>query len=206
MNLLILGGTRFVGRHIAEAGITAKHQISILTRGKSPDELPTEIKRLQGDRDQGRAGLNALADQTWDACIDTSGYIPRQVIDARDLAKFTLKSIEDKIFGIFDMAGPRLSWQTFLNFLEAKKIVWADTTFISEHQLGFEELPLYIPKNTLLASLMNISAQKALTAGLSHTNPAMTARDTHAWSQYQTPSYALSTEREKALLKQLATQ
>ena len=79
MKILILGGTQFIGRHMTLASLAAGHTVSVLTRGLSPDDLPSEVERLRGDRDQGRAGLAALTDRTWDACIDVSGYTPRQV-------------------------------------------------------------------------------------------------------------------------------
>lgn len=74
MNVLILGGTHFIGRHIAEASAAAGHAVTVFNRGQSPDELPAGIERLRGDRDGGTAGLNALGTRTWDACIDVSGY------------------------------------------------------------------------------------------------------------------------------------
>lgn len=79
LEVLLLGGTQFVGRHIVEALLRAGHQVSVLTRGRTPDELPDEVERLRGDRDEGAAGLNALLGRTWDACVDVSGYTPRQV-------------------------------------------------------------------------------------------------------------------------------
>ena len=79
MKILILGGTQFVGRHIVEALLAAGHTPTLFTRGQTPDHLPTPIERLRGDRDLGRSGLAALANRRWDACIDVSGYTPRQV-------------------------------------------------------------------------------------------------------------------------------
>lgn len=79
MNVLILGGTYFIGRFIVATLLDAGHQMSILTRGQARDELPGEVERLRGDRDAGAAGLTALAGRSWDACIDISGYTPRQV-------------------------------------------------------------------------------------------------------------------------------
>ena len=79
MRVLILGGTQFVGRHIVEALLPAGHMVSTLTRGKSPDELPTQVERLRGDRDDGALGLGALTGRSWDVCVDVSGYTPRQV-------------------------------------------------------------------------------------------------------------------------------
>src|SRR5688572_26531891 len=85
MRVLVLGGTQFVGRHIALALLAAGHSVSILTRGRTPDELPADVERLRGDRDQGRVGLAALRGRTWDACVDTSGYTPRQVRPSAEL-------------------------------------------------------------------------------------------------------------------------
>ena len=64
MNVLVLGGTQFVGRHIAETLLAAGHAVSIFTRGLTPDELPAEVERLRGDRDLGTAGLHALTNRS----------------------------------------------------------------------------------------------------------------------------------------------
>lgn len=79
MKILVLGGTQFVGRHIAEALVDAGHSVSILTRGVTPDELPLGVERLRGDRDDGVAGLEELARRVWDVCVDVSGYTARHV-------------------------------------------------------------------------------------------------------------------------------
>lgn len=79
MSILVLGGTQFVGRHIVEALLAGGHRVTVLTRGRTPDELPGEVERLRGDRNEGEAGLSALAGRTWDACVDVSGYTPGQV-------------------------------------------------------------------------------------------------------------------------------
>ena len=76
MKLLIIGGTRFLGKHLVESALTRKHEITLFNRGQSnPDLFPT-VEKLQGDRDK---DLSALAGRHWDAVIDTCGYFPRQV-------------------------------------------------------------------------------------------------------------------------------
>ena len=87
MKILILGGTQFIGRHLTLTFLAAGHTVSVLTRGLSPDDLPPEVERLRGDRDGGPAGLHALSDRTWDACIDVSGYTPRQVRPSAELLR-----------------------------------------------------------------------------------------------------------------------
>ncbi len=79
MTILVLGGTQFVGRHIVETLLHGGHSVTILNRGVTTDALPGHVERLRGDRDAGLGGLAALADRTWDVCVDVSGYTPRQV-------------------------------------------------------------------------------------------------------------------------------
>ncbi len=76
MNILVLGGTRFVGRYIVEAALAKGHTLTLFHRGKSGEDLFPEVERILGDRD---GGLAALGDRTWDAVIDTCGYHPRVV-------------------------------------------------------------------------------------------------------------------------------
>ena len=87
MKILILGGTRLIGRHIAATCIEQGDQVTLFNRGRSPDDLPAHVERLRGDRDQGAAGLEALANRTWDACIDVSGYTAIQVRASAELLR-----------------------------------------------------------------------------------------------------------------------
>ena len=76
MKLLILGGTRFLGRHIAEQALASGHEVTLLHRGRSGPQLFPQARHLIADRD---GDLGALAQGQWDAVIDTSAYVPRQV-------------------------------------------------------------------------------------------------------------------------------
>jgi 2'-hydroxyisoflavone reductase len=76
MKLLILGGTRFLGRHLAEQALQRGHQVTLLHRGRSGPGLFPEAQHLLADRD---GDLQVLAGGRWDAAIDTSAYVPRQV-------------------------------------------------------------------------------------------------------------------------------
>jgi nucleoside-diphosphate-sugar epimerase len=75
MKLLILGGMRFTGRALVEAGLARGHRITLFNRGRSAAP-PATVEHCIGDRD---GGLAALDGGTWDAVIDTSGYVPRLV-------------------------------------------------------------------------------------------------------------------------------
>src|SRR5919199_5677272 len=84
MKLLILGGTRFLGRHLVAAALAQGHAVTIFTRGRSNPQLFPDVERLRGDRD---GDLGALVGRRWDAAIDTSGYVPRIVRASADLLR-----------------------------------------------------------------------------------------------------------------------
>src|SRR4051812_48557881 len=76
MRILVIGGTSFVGRHIAQRAIDRGHEVTLFNRGKTnPDVLP-QAERLTGDRN---TDLSALDGRSWDATIDVCAYVPRQV-------------------------------------------------------------------------------------------------------------------------------
>lgn len=80
MKLLILGGTRFLGRHLVDAALSRGDDVTIFTRGRQPVPWGDAVTALGGDRDPRIApGLAALEHGTWDAVIDCSGYVPRVV-------------------------------------------------------------------------------------------------------------------------------
>ena len=76
MRLLIIGGTRFAGRHLVEAALAHGHTLTLFNRGQSNPELFPQVEQLHGDRTE---DLALLHDRSWDAVIDTSGYVPRHV-------------------------------------------------------------------------------------------------------------------------------
>ena len=76
MRLLLLGGTVFLGKHIAEAALAAGHDVTLFHRGQHGRELFPSAQHIFGDRD---GGLGALVGRRFDAVIDTSGYLPRIV-------------------------------------------------------------------------------------------------------------------------------
>lgn len=76
MKLLILGGTRFLGRHLVDAACATGHEVTLFNRGHTAPELFPHLEHLRGERD---GGLDALGDRCWDAVIDTCGYVPRVV-------------------------------------------------------------------------------------------------------------------------------
>ncbi len=76
MKLLVIGGTRFLGRHIVQQALDAGHAVTLLHRGRSNAGLFPQAEHRIADRD---GDLAALQGGTWDVAIDTSGYFPRQL-------------------------------------------------------------------------------------------------------------------------------
>ena len=76
MNILVIGGTIFVGRHIVQAALDRGHKVTLFNRGKVNAELFPEADKLTGDRTR---TLDALRGKSWDAVIDTCGYVPNVV-------------------------------------------------------------------------------------------------------------------------------
>jgi 2'-hydroxyisoflavone reductase len=78
VNLLLLGGMRFLGRAVVEGALARGHRLTVFNRGRSAAP-PAGIGHVTGDRD---GGLGVLEGRRFDAVIDTSGYVPRVVGDA----------------------------------------------------------------------------------------------------------------------------
>ena len=76
MKILVLGGTKFLGRAAVEAALERGHDLTLLNRGETNPELFPEVEKLHGDRTEGLSGLDG---RRWDAVVDTSGYFPHVV-------------------------------------------------------------------------------------------------------------------------------
>lgn len=74
MRVLVLGGTVFLGRHIVDALRARGHEVTLFHRGQRGRELFPDVERVLGDRATDLDRLPAGA--TWDAVVDTSGYVP----------------------------------------------------------------------------------------------------------------------------------
>lgn len=84
MDILIIGGTQFVGRALSQAALDRGHKLTLFHRGKTNSDLFPTATHILGDRD---GDLANLGDNTWDVVIDTCGYFPRVVTDAAEYLK-----------------------------------------------------------------------------------------------------------------------
>ena len=81
MKLLILGGTRFVGRYLVMAALERGHEVTLFNRGRHSSEN-TNVETVKGDRN---TDLAKLQSRNWDAVVDTSGMLPRAVKAAAEV-------------------------------------------------------------------------------------------------------------------------
>lgn len=82
MDVLILGGPRFLGVATIDAALAAGHNVTTFNRGQTNPGLYPDIEKLHGDRD---GDLGALAGRKWDLVVDNSGYVPRIVRQSAEL-------------------------------------------------------------------------------------------------------------------------
>jgi nucleoside-diphosphate-sugar epimerase len=82
VDLLVLGGTSFVGPAFVADARSRGWSVTVFNRGSA--RPPDGAVALQGDRTQ-PGGLKALEDGAWDVVVDTWSWGPSAVRDAADL-------------------------------------------------------------------------------------------------------------------------
>jgi len=92
MKLLILGGTRFLGRHLVTAALARDHEVTLFNRGRHSSEALTQVESIHGDR---HSDLTKLEGRQWDAVVDTCGTLPRAVQAAAEVLS---NSVERYVF------------------------------------------------------------------------------------------------------------
>ena len=118
LDILLLGGTGFLGPHEVDYALARGHRVTLFNRGKSAKGLYGDrVEVLIGNRDTKIApGLEALqGTRRWDVVIDNSGYVPRHVRDSVALLKdrvgryvyvSTVSVYDPKGGPVFDEASP----------------------------------------------------------------------------------------------------
>jgi 2'-hydroxyisoflavone reductase len=86
MKILIIGGTRFLGRHLVNSARARRHDVTLFNRGQTNPNLFGQVEKIRGDREK---DLNQLSDR-WDAVIDTCGYFPR-------IVRMSAEALKDKV-------------------------------------------------------------------------------------------------------------
>ncbi|MFB3113098.1 MAG: NAD-dependent epimerase/dehydratase family protein, partial [Gemmatimonadales bacterium] len=84
LRILFIGGTGFIGPHMVRRALARGHTVTLFNRGRTNPHLFPDVEKFRGDRD---GGLDVLRGKSWDAVIDTSGYVPRVVRDSAELLR-----------------------------------------------------------------------------------------------------------------------
>ncbi len=74
MNILIIGGNRFFGRHLADELLKDGTTVTLLNRGKADDGFGNKVERLVADRANESSMTNALKSKSWDLVFDQVCY------------------------------------------------------------------------------------------------------------------------------------
>ena len=301
LDLLVLGGTGFIGPHMVREALRRGHNVTLFNRGKTNNELFPDLETIKGDR---AGDLENLENRRWDAVVDNSGYMPQyvqnsartlspnighylfissisayegfaqpinedsplatmedenaqefswdyygalkarcekraieeigedrltvlrptyvcgpgdhtdrftywpvrtqkggemlwagtpaseiQIVDVRDLANFTVDSVERRIAGTYNMVTPTGSY-TMGNLLEDSQAVlaatvepvWVDDAFVEEQGAEAEgALPIWHPSAGPSAHVSSVSGKRARAAGLKNRPVRETIRDLMTW-------------------------
>lgn len=120
-----------------------------------------------------------------------SGRDAVQIIDARDLAEWTIRVAEQRTIGTFNATGPagELSIAEMLGGIRSAldgttptRLTWAPPEFLQEQEVrGWADLPVWVPPSEENAGFSRVSIQRALDSGLTFRPLAVTARDTLDW-------------------------
>lgn len=92
LDILVLGGTGFIGPHMVREALRRGHSVTLFNRGRTNSGLFPDLETIKGDRD---GGLDGLKGRSWDAVVDNSGYVPRHV---QDSARLLADSIDRYVF------------------------------------------------------------------------------------------------------------
>ena len=103
----MLGGTVFLGRHVVETLLARGHEVTLFHRGKRGGDLFPHVERVLGDRATDLDRLPAGA--TWDAVVDTCGFVPGVVeASARALRERAGRYVFISSVSVHDMANAPL--------------------------------------------------------------------------------------------------
>lgn len=111
--VLILGGNRFFGKHLALSLLQSGHQVTLLNRGQADDGLGSQVERLKADRQKASELANALRGKNWDVVFDQICYTANE---AKKICELLQGQTQNLIFtssqSVYD-SGALLTEDTF---------------------------------------------------------------------------------------------
>lgn len=87
MNVLVFGGTRFMGTHLVKELISKGHHVTIATRGILPDAFGSQVTRIVVDRTNPKSLQDNVPDVLYDVVFDDIAYCSNDVKYLLDTVK-----------------------------------------------------------------------------------------------------------------------
>ncbi len=162
----------------------------------------------------------------WPVRLDRGGAVlapgdgedPVQVIDVRDLARWTIHCVEERFMGTYNAVGPAatMTMKTMLAGIarglgKTPALRWAAAPFLEANKVGpWMDMPTWIPRQSEETGMTRIRCGKAIARGLRFRPIDETARDTLAWWKMEPPERraklraGITPEREAEVLAALA--
>ena len=121
------------------------------------------------------------------------GDDPVQIIDARDVAEWTIRMAEAQAGGAYNALGPdyRMTFAAMLHGIRAvtgvaAELTWASADFLAEQSIQpWSDMPVYVPSGADYAGFATRSNVKAIEAGLTFRPFADTVEATMNWFREQ---------------------
>jgi len=158
----------------------------------------------------------------WPVRIDRGGEVlapgdgkdPVQIVDARDLAEWTIRLVEARTLGTFNAMGPARE-MTMRAMLEGVRdgvgskaaFTWVPADFLDQQKVSaWGDMPAWVPGTGDTAGFGLRSNRRAVAAGLTFRPLAATAKDTLAWWKEQPedrrakPRAGIAADREAQVL------
>lgn len=138
---------------------------------------------------------------------------PVQVIDARDLAEWTIRMVEQRSFGTYNATSPAMPAGEMLGSMRPlgagdARFTWASAEFLEQQGVQpWSDMPVWVPPTGDSAGFSRLSVARAVEKGLTFRPVGQTAADTLAWfrtlpAERQAEMRAgLSPEREAEVLR-----
>ena len=135
MNILILGGTRYMGIHLVNELLKDGHDVTTANRGNAADSFGDKVERLIIERQDPASLQKAFKDKSYDVAIDNIAYSSndiRHLLDVLQTKKYIMTSTvsvysqnfhenmqEDEV----DSKNHPLQWNNYedFNYDEAKR-------------------------------------------------------------------------------------
>ncbi|MCC6894421.1 MAG: hypothetical protein IT321_16505 [Anaerolineae bacterium] len=171
MDVLIIGGTQFVGRHLAEAALEAGHKVTLFNRGKTGPGLYPQAETLVGDRDGERV-----------AGRPEQGV---QVIHARDMADWLLKAVDQKLSGAYNLTGRPVKMNDLLDTVVSLTGKNTTVSYVGDELLKVRDIPpvdgvgYWVPAEA--EGIMRANVDKVFAAGYTERPLRQSISETLEW-------------------------